>query len=324
LQKISFNAAKTEAVLGGGVVIQDLVEAAYGNGTRFANPTCICLGFLGSVLGGGLNRAAGLYGWGVDQILSANVVLASGETVTASKSSNVDLFWALKGAAPNFGIVTSATVQAYPVSCAQNIAWQGPLAFADDQLEDVVSAISNLKLTPRMNVDLIFGTSGAPDFKPKITVFPFYLGRASEAEAAFKSILRIGPVSNGAIETPYTQWGAWSDGFCEKGERKPAYGVSTKKLPPTTWRAVYNEFKKFIATYGAAVGKSAILIEDYPIEKAVAIGSETSSFPFRSIPYHIVVIPWYKDKSFDRTAEVWGRKIRDLIRSTDGVAQDST
>ena len=59
-------------------MVNDMVIAAYANNTRFANPTCTCLGFLGAVLGGGLTREMGLYGAGVDQIVSVNLVTASG------------------------------------------------------------------------------------------------------------------------------------------------------------------------------------------------------------------------------------------------------
>lgn len=45
----------------------------------------------------------------LDRAVAAQVVLANGTVVTASSTSNSDLFWALRGAAPSFGIVTAWT-----------------------------------------------------------------------------------------------------------------------------------------------------------------------------------------------------------------------
>ena len=73
LDTILFNANKTLATIQGGAMARDLVNAAYSNDTRFAGPTRNCLGVLGANLGGGLTRAMGLYGAGVDQIVSVNL-----------------------------------------------------------------------------------------------------------------------------------------------------------------------------------------------------------------------------------------------------------
>ena len=51
----------------------------------------------------------------MDTIDSADVVLANGTAVTASESENADLFWALKGAAPSFGIVTAWHSHTYEI-----------------------------------------------------------------------------------------------------------------------------------------------------------------------------------------------------------------
>jgi FAD/FMN-containing dehydrogenase len=63
----------------------------------------------------------GLYGFGVDNILSINLVTAKGSAITVD-SRNTDLWWALRGAGPNIGIVTSTAMKAYPTTRANNTA----------------------------------------------------------------------------------------------------------------------------------------------------------------------------------------------------------
>ena len=70
----------------------------------------------GLALGGGLSYLSGEFGLAVDSFRSLQVVLPSGEIVTASPSNHSDLFFALKGGGGNaYGVVTEYTVQARPV-----------------------------------------------------------------------------------------------------------------------------------------------------------------------------------------------------------------
>ena len=111
------------------------------------------MSYLGPALGGGHGWLQGRYGLVSDQFVSWNVVLASGELVTVTKDS--DLFWAMKGAGHNFGIVTSVTSKIYDI-VRPNYAMT-TLFFTGAQVESVYQTANEQWLTKgkTMPVDLI-------------------------------------------------------------------------------------------------------------------------------------------------------------------------
>jgi hypothetical protein len=315
LNQISVSPDKQSVSIGGGVKIRDVIPAAADAGVLLQTGNCNCVGALGAYLGGGYGNLIGLLGYGVDNILSMRVVTAEGKIITASASSNPDYYWALRGAGPNFGIVTSAVLKAYPTTPDQQLAWTGGLIFTPDKLEQVVQAIENLDLKPEMNVFMYFISSGPPTNQPVILTTPFlYKGTNATGRAAFASLYEIGPVADTTTVLPWQQWNAGAEGFCTRGGRKPSFGAGLQKLYPDVWRQIWNQYVDFQRRPGAE--NSVVLVESYNLDKARA-NQVPAAFPHRNVNYIAVAINWYPDPSLDAEALRVGRSIRDLWRRTD-------
>jgi FAD/FMN-containing dehydrogenase len=72
-------------------------------------------GITGLTLGGGLGWLMGKHGLSCDNLLSADLVTADGQFLTASADQHADLFWGLRGGGGNFGVVTSFEYRVHPV-----------------------------------------------------------------------------------------------------------------------------------------------------------------------------------------------------------------
>ncbi|KAK1138466.1 hypothetical protein N8T08_002481 [Aspergillus melleus] len=312
LNSVEFNDNKTQVTIGGGAAIEEVVAVAAEQDVLVPTGNCPCVGTMGAILGGGYGNLLGLYGFGVDNVLSLNVVLADGTQQTVT-SKDKDLFWALRGAGANFGIVTSATLKSYPNQ--EQTAWFGQLIYTEDKLEKVVNALNDITLEPKMNVFLYYMASSGT---PSVVITPFYYGTEKEGRAAFKAFLDIGPTNDTTSELQYAHWTDASQDFCTKGGYKPSFTAGLAQMDATTWREIWDEWITWLENDGTS--NSLVMMEAYSLEKARTLSESSSSFAWRNdVNFNAIVIPWYSDASLETKALAFGTKLRDLWRKTDGL-----
>jgi hypothetical protein len=226
----------------------------------------------------------------------------------------------MRGAGPNFGIVTSVTYKAYAMPAQEKVAWTGALIFTEDKLEQVVSAVENMHLSERMVAFMYFANGGPPTHTPMVlTTVWMFQATPEVGKEAFKSLFDIGPVMDTTRVLPYADWNNDADPFCTLSQRKPAFAAGLDHLDGKVWREVWDKLVDFQKLPGA--NRSMVLLETFPMNKTRFAGGASAAFPHRKTRFQAIIMPWYDDEDLDDEAVKFGKEIRDLWRSSvvDGV-----
>ncbi len=136
LTGVSIDPGAGSAEIHAGAKWKDVVEAAYGVGFAAPCGTSSDVGSLGFTLGGGTNWFARKYGLASDMMTAAQIVTADGRLRWVDAEHEPDLFWALRGGGPNFGVVTAIRIKLLP----HPRVYAGHLMWPVDRFADVVTA----------------------------------------------------------------------------------------------------------------------------------------------------------------------------------------
>jgi FAD/FMN-containing dehydrogenase len=181
-------------------------------------------GIGGLTLGGGSQTwLVRKYGSSADNLLSADVVTASGDVLTASERDNEDLFWALRGGGGNFGVVTSFEYRLHPVgprvlAGAAFFEWNRAKEVTDfylDYVQNVPDAITT---------QLLYWSAPPAPFLPEsihgrrvAIIAACYAGEVNEGEDVVAPIRRLAPTVDLLAPMPYAAFQSMFDPLLPKG-----------------------------------------------------------------------------------------------------------
>ena len=115
MKDVSWGENNETITLGPGIVFSEAHEITSKKNRYISSGWGITVGVVGWSTGGGHGPHAPSSGLGVDNIVSADIVLANGTLVTASKNSHQDLWWALRGGGGStWGVLSSITLKTHP------------------------------------------------------------------------------------------------------------------------------------------------------------------------------------------------------------------
>ncbi|WP_281322397.1 FAD-binding oxidoreductase [Flavobacterium aestivum] len=300
--------AKT-VMVGAGCVWGDIDHATHAFGMAVPGGIISTTGAGGLTLGGGLGYLSRKCGLSIDNLLSADIVLADGSFITANANQNQDLFWALKGGGGNFGVVTSFTFNLHPIA----MIYGGPMLYELSESEAVMKWYRELIKDAPDDLNGFFAFLTVPPVAPfpehlhlkkMCGVVWSYTGSLEDGEEAFKPIRAfktpaldfVGPIPLPVLQSLF-------DGLLPTGLQ-------------WYWRADFvNELSdEAIAkhiTFAEAMPTPLSTMHMYPINGAASrISNEATAWNYRDATWAMVIVgidpdPSNKDIITKWTKDYW-------------------
>jgi len=211
LNEIKVDPKAKTAIAGGGTKWGEFDAATQAHGLAVTGGRVPGTGIGGLTLGSGSGWLERKLGYTVDNMIGAEVVLASGDIVHASESENPDLFWGLRGGGGNYGIVTKFEYRLHEIGPT---VFGGMLIFPRFRAGEVIRAYRDFMETADDDIGGGVGLVCAPpeEFVPEpmhgmpvVGVIVCYTGMPEDGPTAIKPILDLGPVMNLTQPMPYLE-----------------------------------------------------------------------------------------------------------------------
>ncbi len=246
-------------------------------------------GVAGLTLGGGTGYLTRRYGLTIDNLVEADLVLADGSVVTASKGENPDLFWALRGGGGNFGVVTSFLFQAHPV----NMIFGGPVFWEAKDAPAVMRAYRDYLPEAPEDLGAFVGLKSVPSTDPfpreywgkrACAIISCYNGSEEDGRKAMAPLLDNlpPPIFNWMGVMPFPALQALFDPLLPKGLQWYWRGDFVRSLP--------DEAIAIHIAQAAEAPSELSLMHLYPIDGAVRrVGKNETAWNARDATWSMVI-----------------------------------
>jgi FAD/FMN-containing dehydrogenase len=182
-------------------------------------------GVAGLTLHGGLGHLRRKHGLSIDSLVSVDIVTADGELRRASATENEDLFWAVRGAGSNFGVVTSFEFRAHPVG---PIVFVGAIFYPFDEASSILRAWRDFMATAPEELSSLAICWSVPPVEPfppeihgtpVVVVAAAYCGPVEEGERVVQPLRELAqPVVDASGPWPWLGLQSGFDAIFPKGE----------------------------------------------------------------------------------------------------------
>jgi len=244
------------------------------------------VGVAGLTLGGGNGWLMGAFGATVDSLLSIELVLASGEVVTASADDHPDLFWAVRGGGGNFGIATKFEFALHLV---------GPTVMAGAVLysfETTKAALRAFRDAARTLPDpltvypcLIFDDKSAP----VLCMAACYAGPVEDAETAVAPLRRLGPpLQDDLRPRPFVAWQSSMDAARPAGRGCAIRSHFMAEIDDVLIDALIDRFAR-------APSRHSVIVLEHCHGAIARVPPEATAFALRRNPYHFEILAFWDD-----------------------------
>ena len=237
MRGVEVDGSRRRARVNGGALLGELDVAAQARGLVCPIGVIGHTGVAGLTLGGGVGRLQRNFGLTIDNLAAVEVVTADGRLVRASETDEPELFWGIRGAGWNFGIVTAFELRLHPFGPDLH---RGLLLFPAAAVQDVWAVFRDYAPDAPDAVSVIFGIdragSDAPDRiagQAVVYVAWNHSGSADEVEGDTAGLL-VGPKPASATtgSQPYLEVQTAHDLVLGWGRRSYIKGLTANDVRP--------------------------------------------------------------------------------------------
>lgn len=292
------------ARVNGGALLGELDEAAQAHGLVCPVGVVSHTGVGGLTLGGGMGRLQRKHGFTIDNLRAVEVVTADGRLVRASHDENQDLFWAMRGAGANYGVVTGFEFNLHPFNGMLTIA---SVRYLGSHVVDAWGLYRDFSARAPDHFLLRFGITlgGADDpegfqGKPLVSVNAFHSGEPSAAEHEVRDLINFGePVATKFEQVSYLDYQRLFDDELGWGHRVYTKGGFTDDLPAHALEALVEHFDTATTANGFGSWSQGGAISRVP--------EDSTAFTGRTARFQMSTDSSWDDPSEDDRHIAWGR-----------------